>query len=286
MAQDMISLVTSETKHNLISLGWGDWLEQTTHQLPDLLRKHGLNTMGPLWGSNWGICLLADSQEGKVVVKSMPEPHLNYQALALEGMSGNGAPKLLDHFEQDGLVVMQYLSGDEQTSDYSPMELVELLVSWERIAPQGLPSTSEWFHYWRGLLATAYIPEIIEQAVLKAEEILAQIPEDSRLLHGDLGWYNLFRQEDGRLVALGPEGHRGNLEWDLACALIAYAPGVRAEQVKEMVGRTCALLGTNPEWVAQYAAVRSVLSALRAWRRNNQPKLALALQNFNYWLED
>lgn len=277
--------LSPEAESNLQKLGWGEWVQTAQSSLPRTLQAHGLKPLAPLWGGKMGFCCLArDPQGQQVVVKSMPDPFVQRQALALEAMRGWHAPKLLGQDPERGILWTLFLPGEDRPEEYKEMEIVDMLAAWQVPAPAGLPSVAERFAYWVDFLGEHNRDSDIDDIIQRTDQLLSQMPEGDRLLHGDLSWYNLLRHQDGKLYALDPAGCRGSVEWDIACMSIYHGPQPERERSEDMLERYCVLLGANYELAREYCAVRTAFSLARSVRREEWNKVDQDIKDYHYWV--
>jgi len=279
------SLLSPEADYNLRQLGWSEWVEQTQQALPRLLAQHRLRPIQALYGGKMGFCFLAKDQQGnQVVVKGMPNPSLQRQALALEAMNGWHAPVLAGQDLEGGILWTEYLEGTDRPEKYSEAEAVDIIAGWDRPAPAGLPSVAERFSYWVDFMYQTEVDDEPRRIVDQVDSMLSQMPEGERLLHGDLSWHNTLRHANGDLYILDPAGYRGHVEWDIACMGLYHGPRPQREKAEQLIQQYCDMLGADVELAREYCAVRTAFSMARSVRRQELGKTEQAIDDFQYWI--
>jgi streptomycin 6-kinase len=268
-----MQLLGDRARKHLNRNGFATWLAEVEPLVPSLLAEQQLSVLAPIFGGCAAFVLLVEDSQGvKRVAKIMPPQQAKLQALALQAFNGRHSPQLL--IKREHMLVMQYLPNTEQPNYLGFSEAAQLIdaLSTNFSADLMLP-VEELIESWVQEQINDGRPDEIIEALKFARQLVPQLQGESRLLHGDLGFHNLLRDNQAELWTVDPFGVAGPSAWDVGCLAFLW-PGDKnpaPQNVTDRINELCRLISSQPvdaQQAAGWACIRSACSSGFGWGRD------------------
>lgn len=208
--------------------GWADWLDRLPRLAAEVVAEWGLEVEGP---STYGFCSLVlpvrTTEDLPTVLKLHTDADAeesDHEYLALRRWDGHGAVRLLRADPRRRAMLLERLHTTDLTAvdDVQACEVVATL--YPRLHLPALPQlrtqtsyVAEWTERLARLPRDAPLPRrLVEQAVSRARDLVADPASAGTIIHGDLHYGNVLAADREPWLAIDPKPTSGDPHYEVA----------------------------------------------------------------------